>query len=265
MPWLESILVQQFLTFTLVLARVSGLVMTAPVYGSQTVPLRIRALLAVALALLLLPTSGGATLAYPGTTLNYVVFLAGELVVGLCLGLGITILFSGVQVAGQTIGQLSGMALADVFDPGFDNNSPVFSQLLFYLALAVFMLINGHRILMATLLDTFQAIPPGQGGVANSVFEALIAILGQSFVVGLRASAPVMTALLLATLIMGLLSRTLPQLNILSFGFGLNALLVQAALLFSLGGAAWALTDQVDAVLEQLQAALIADHHLLYR
>jgi flagellar biosynthetic protein FliR len=265
MSFLHAYLLNQFLVFTLVLARISGLVMTAPIYGSQSVPMRIRALLAVTISLLLLPTAATrAAFDYPGTTLNYMVFLGGEIAVGLCLGLGITILFTGIQVAGQIIGQLSGMSLADVFDPAMGNSSPVFSQLMFYVALAVFMLINGHRVVMKTLLDTFVAIPAGRGGVADSVFDALVTILAQAFVVGIRAAAPVMTALLLATLIMGLLSRTLPQLNILSFGFGLNALLVQGALLFSLGGIVWAFGGAVDPVLELLQEALLKDHQLLH-
>ena len=264
MSLLQSYLLHHFMIFTLVLARVSGLVMTAPVYGSASVPMRIRALLAVAISLILLPTTLGASFPDPGNLMNYAIFLGGEIAVGLCLGLGITILFGGIQVAGKVMGQLSGMSLADVFDPAFNNTSPVFSQLLYYLALAVFMLINGHRLVMAALLDTFVAIPPGQGGVAANVFDALVTVLTQSFIVGLRAAAPAMTALLLATLIMGLLSRTLPQLNILSFGFGLNALLLQAALLFSLGGVAWAFGDAVEPTLQLLQDALIEDHRLLH-
>lgn len=264
MSLLETYLVNQFLIFTLVLARVSGLVMTAPIYGSQSVPMQIRGLLAVAIALLLFPSTTGTAIEYPDALPSYALLFGGELVVGLCIGLGITILFGGIQVAGQVIGQLSGMTLADVFDPGFDGNSPIFAQLMFYLSLAVFMLLNGHRLVMAALLDTFVAIPPGQGGAAQSVLDALVTILSQSFLVGLQAAAPAMTALLLATLIMGLLSRTLPQLNILSFGFGLNALLVQAALLFSLGGVAWAFSEQVEPVLELLHDALVEDHRLLH-
>ena len=79
MDWLCEFNVEKFLLFTLVLARVGGLTMTAPIYGTKDVPMQVRALLAVALALLITPTQWGVAIEYPGTTLNYLVFIAGEL------------------------------------------------------------------------------------------------------------------------------------------------------------------------------------------
>ena len=254
--FLETYLLSQFLIFTLVLTRVSGLVMTAPIYGTQDVPVRVRALLAVALALLITPMYAGTRVEDPGTLPNYLVYLGGEALVGLLLGLGVMILFSGVQVAGQIISQLSGMALADVFSPGFDANVPLFSQLLYFVTMAVFVLTNGHRLVMAALLDTFHSIPPGAGGLSGSVVETLTTIVTQSFVLGIRAGAPVMTALLLSTLVLGLISRTLPQLNIIAVGFGLNSLVTLGGLFLALGTIAWVFQEQVEPMLELLTGSL---------
>ena len=256
---LETFLVGQFVTFTLVLSRVSGLMLTAPIFGSSAAPLQVRAFLAVAVSLLVLPAQLGSGPEYPGTTPNYLIYLAGEVLVGVTIGLGLLLLLGGIQVAGQIIGQLSGMALADVFNPTFDSESPVFGQLLYFVVLAVFVLMGGHRQLMAALLDTFAVIPPGSGFMAGSVLDTLIAALTQSFVVGIRAAAPVMTALLLATFVLGLISRTLPQLNILAVGFGLNGFITLGALLLSLGGAAWAFHDQFEPLMELLHQALLDD------
>lgn len=231
--------------------------MTAPFFGSQSVPVRIRALFAVGISLIIVPTYWSTPLEYPGSVLGLFVLIAGEALVGLALGLGVLILFTGVQVAGQIIGQLSGMSLADVFNPAFDSNSPIFSQILFYVTMAVFLLIGGHRMILSGLLDTFEVLPPGLGTVSESITYALVTILHQSFVVGIRAVAPVMASLLLATLVMGLVSRTLPQLNILTLGFGLNALILQSALLFSLGGVAWTMQDQIEPILGDLQQAML--------
>ncbi len=249
---LEALLLSHLLLFTLVLARISALVMTAPIFGSQTVPVRVRAFLAVAISLVITPSLWGRSLARPTSTIDYGLLIGSELLVGLALGLGVLILFSGVQVAGQFLGQMSGMALADVFDPSFDSNASIFSTVLFYVTMAVFVLIGGHRLVLGTLLDTFAALPPGDATLGQSVSEALVALTQQSFSVGIRATAPVITALLLATLVMGLISRTLPQLNILSFGFGLNSLILLATLLFSLSGVAWAFQHQVEPALDLL-------------
>ena len=120
----------KLLVFTLVLTRVSGLVMTAPVFSSTNVPIHVRAILAAAISVLIMPSQWNATLADPGTTLQYAVYIGSELVVGLTLGLGIVILFSGIQLAGQVIGQLGGLMLADLFDPSSGESSPLVSHLL---------------------------------------------------------------------------------------------------------------------------------------
>jgi len=256
---LTALLVHHFLVFTLVLARVSGLVMTAPIFASQSAPMQVRALLSVAIALLVTPSYLGLPIDAPQTLVDYLIYATSELLIGLLLGLGIQILFAGVQVAGQIISQLSGMSLADVFNPALETEVPLVAQVLSYVTMAVFVLIDGHRVVMAALLDTFHVIPPGQGMIGDSVLATLITIVGQSFSVGVRAAAPAMTALLLATLVLGLVSRTLPQLNVLLVGFSLNAILTQGILLLSLGGVAWVFQDYVTPTLQSIEQALIQD------
>ncbi|MHC4178744.1 MAG: flagellar biosynthetic protein FliR [Planctomycetota bacterium] len=258
MDWLSQLDVEKFLLFTLVLSRVSGLTMTAPIYGTNEVPMQVRALLAVTLALLITPTQWDVAVEYPGSTINYLVFIGAELLIGLCLGLGIVILFSGIQLAGQLIGRIGGLMLADVFDPSSETSVPIFSRLLFLVTMAVFVCIGGHRMVMAGLLDTFETIPPGSGALPSSIAETFVVLLAQSFSLAIRAAVPVVTALLLSTLVMGLISRTLPQLNILMVGFGLNSMLTFAVFSLTLGTAAWAFQEQVEPALEILLEALHA-------
>ena len=114
---------------------------------------------------------------------------------GLVLGLGVTILLSAAQVAGQLIAQLSGLSLAEVFDPDFDASLPVFSRFLHLVTVAVYLVIGGHRWLMAGLLDTFAAVPLGKGRPTGSAAEALLALLTESFSLGIRAAAPAIVAI----------------------------------------------------------------------
>jgi flagellar biosynthesis protein FliR len=239
-----------------VFSRIGGLMMTAPIYGSAEVPMRVRGLLAFGLALLITPLQTLKLAAQPETLVDFGLLVAGEILVGLTVGVGITILFSGVQVAGQVIGQMSGLQLADVYNPGLDANISVFSQLLFYVALGTFVLIDGHRRVMAALLDTFAWLPPGGGGMPQSITDTLCTLVVQSFVLGVQAAAPAMAALLLATLVLGLVSRTMPQLNVMTLGFGFNALITLGALCLSMGSVAWAFQDQVEPVLTSLLEAL---------
>jgi len=259
MSWPTEIYTHQFLTFTLVLVRVSALVVIAPIFGTSEVPVRVRGLLAFTLALLIVPLELEKDTPTPTTLVSYVVLVGSESLVGLTLGLGILVLFSGMQVAGQVISQMSGLQLADVFSPGFDTNVPIFSHLLYYVAMAVFVVIGGHRLVMEALLDTFVWLPAGEGGFSRSMVEAMTSLLTQSFILGVRAAAPAMVALLLSTLILGLIGRTLPQLNVMALGFGFNTIATLIAMSISLGAAAWIFQEQIQPVLDTVCHALLPD------
>jgi flagellar biosynthesis protein FliR len=255
MSWLNQIDAGKILLFTLILSRVSGLMMAAPMYGALEVPVQVRALLAFALSLLILPTQWHLTVHDPGAVLVYLVLVGTELVVGLWLGLGMQILFAGIQMSGQLISRVSGETLSEVFDPNMAENLPMLSQMLYMLSLAVFLGMGGHRLLMAGLLDTFQTVPPGSAGLPDTVRETFDLLVTQSFTLAIQAAAPVLTAILIATLVIGLIGRTLPQLNVMVLGFGLNAMVMYAVLMVSLGGAVWVFQDQVEPMLETLLRA----------
>jgi flagellar biosynthetic protein FliR len=256
MPWLETISVTWVLLFTFVLARVSGLVMTVPVFTGSEVPMQVRGLLSVAMALVLTPTQWGVHWPAPTGVIDYAILMAGELLIGLVLGLGIVILLSGMQVAGQVIAQMSGMALAEVLAPGSDDQVPLFSGMLNMTALAVFVVIGGHRALIDGLLHTFVTLPIGQGGGGASMAQAALNLLSGSFFLAMRAAAPGMIALLLATLVLGLVGRTLPQLNILVLGFGINSLVVLSTLSVSIGAVAILVSDYFEPALKSLLDAV---------
>jgi flagellar biosynthetic protein FliR len=120
----------------------------------------------------------------------------------------------------------------------------------------MFVLLDGHRLTMAALLDSFTELPPGQASLGTDYLDALMILLKESFVLGIRAAAPAMTALLLATLVLGLIGRTMPQINILAVGFGVNSLLSLGCLFTSIGVVAWAFPQQTSAAIDVLRNAL---------
>jgi len=256
MDWLNFLPLEKFVVFTLVLCRVSGLVMTAPLYGSKSVPFQVRSLVALALAVLVMPVAWKHQVPWPGSTLSYVVLVASEVLVGACLGIGIEILFSGLYLAGQLIGRSSGELLAEAYDAASDENMPLHSQFLWLLATTVFFALGGHRAVTVGVLDTLEAIPPGSASIPTDLGDVFLALLTQSFSLGIRAAAPVVAALLMATLVVGLIGRTVPQLNIMALGFGLNSMLTYAVLAISLGAAVWVFQSEVQATLEAVLGVL---------
>ncbi len=256
MSLLETLLFNQFAVFTLVLARVGALIMTAPIFGSAAIPMRAKGLLVVSISLLVTPLLAASPPADMTHLLVYAKYMASEGLIGLLLGFGITLLLSGIQLTGQIISQLGGTALADVFDPTLNTNLSVYSQLFYFLTLAMFVLLDGHRLVMDALLDTYTWMPPGKGSLGTTYVDALTTLLSQSFLLGIRAAAPTMTALLLATLVLGLIGRTMPQINILAVGFGVNSLLTLGCLFTTIGAIVWAFPLQAASALDTLREAL---------
>jgi len=187
-------------TFTFVLARLGGLVLTTPLFSSGALPWKLRLFLTLALALVVTPIE----LSAPAVTLTnlpaYAVALSGELLIGTLLGAGVMVLLAGAQLAGQIISQMSGLSVADALNPVFAEEAPVLANLLQMTALAVFVAVGGHRLLVGALLDTYTAIPLGRAELPSSIGKLVPALMTESFSLAVRGAAPAIVALLLATI-----------------------------------------------------------------
>jgi flagellar biosynthetic protein FliR len=252
MDWYNLVDTSRVIVFTLVLTRVSGIVIMSPVFGGSDIPMQVRALLAFALTLLIMPSQWNVDIGDPRTIPAYAILLAAELGIGLSLGLGINIFFTGVSLAGEAIGSLGGLNMAQVFDPASGEQAPLLSPMLHSLALAVFAAIGGLRMLIAALLDTFETLPIGECNMNVTIAYSLVTILSTSFGLAFRMAAPVIVSVLVAMLVMGLLSKTLPQLNLMSVGFGINSMIMYLVLIFSLGGGIWCFQENVTVAFEAL-------------
>ncbi|MEQ8847892.1 flagellar biosynthetic protein FliR [Botrimarina sp.] len=256
---LEAELTELGVVFALVFARVGAAVTTAPILSDPAMPLRVRALFAVTLAALVTPTVIAGEPEQPryiDNLLELGVACGGELLIGLALGLGLMVILSGVQLTGQIVGQMSGMALTEGANPLFGDTASIFGEVYYLVASAVFLAAGGMQVVLGGLMDTFVVAPPGGGAPLAGLMESFACLVSVGFEVGVRASAPLLLALLLATIVLGLVSRTLPQINTIVVGFGLNAMLTLAVMTASIGAAAWAfqapLAGWVDEVIVSL-------------
>jgi flagellar biosynthetic protein FliR len=238
--------------------RVAGLVAAAPLFGSLGVPWRVRAFFALLLTLLIAPLQLERALPEPSSMLDFAAYAAVELAIGLLLGLGVSIYLQALQLAGHVVSQAAGLSMAEVFAPGVDTHVPVLSQLLHWLALVTFLMLSGHRLVMEGFLQSFAALPLGQGTMPPDIPHLLTTMLSQSFQLGVRIAAPALVAVLLATMVLGLISRALPQLNVMAMGLSLNVLVGLTVLALSLGTAAWAFEDQLGTVMGELWSGLTA-------
>ncbi len=147
----------------------------------------------------------------------------------------VLLLVNGLQMGAQVIASLASMDIAEIADPTSQESSTVIAQVFTWLALAIFLMIGGHRALLRCCVDTFQVYPAG--GVLAEEYWLLHAneMIHHAAGIGIRAAAPAAIALILANLTTALLGRTLPQLNIMAIGFNINVLVMLWVLMASIG------------------------------
>ena len=146
----------EFITFTLVLVRVSLILFLAPVFGSDIIPAQVRVAPALVSALLLTKVVEIDPAAYPAEVWAYAPLVLRELTIGLVLSLMIRLILEGAQFAGQFIGYQMGFSLANVIDPQTGSQNSVVAQLSYTTALLVFLTTNGHHMIISGLVDSFQ-------------------------------------------------------------------------------------------------------------
>ena len=212
------------------LAIAATVVMTPLVHSWQTTPLKV-----------------------PGTLLELIPVLVYELSAGLAMGLAVTVLMGGLEVAGNMLSQLSGLSMADVFDPSSGTSVPLYGRLMRLVATAVVVASGGYRLMFDALMDSFTWMPPGGATAPGEVALSLVEVLGMSFTLGVRAASPVVLALLLGTLIIALIGRALPQLNVLAVGFNLNVTIVLLVMTFAMGAMVFMYQDHVHLALREIQ------------
>jgi flagellar biosynthesis protein FliR len=207
--------------FLLVLARLSGLVASAPIFGHLVVPVRVRAGVVGALALALAPAVAAPPLAdaSPSAVAGLV---AVEVVIGVLLGLVAQLVFAGVELGGQLAGIQLGFGMAGVIDPGSHAGSTVVAQWQQLAALLVFLVLDVHHVLVRAVVESFRVAPVGRAVLAGGVLEGVVAEAAGLFDVGVRIAAPVLVVLLLVNGALGVLARTIPQLNVFAVGFPVN-------------------------------------------
>ncbi len=189
----------------------------------------------------------------PTSVVDLVRQMAGELLIGLGLGLGVLIWMSAMQFAGYLVDQQTGVSLGEVFNPELDANSSISGELLYWLGTAVFLLAGGLGLAMRTLVDSYAQLPLGYALVPDATYDVLIKLAGQSFVLVLQIAAPVLTTTAIVGLAMGLMSHTVPQLNVLIIGFPVRTLTGMLVLMVALARMTEAFGAALPGVLERIR------------
>lgn len=255
MPWALTEILLALPVYALVLMRVAGLVMTAPIYASSAIPVRIRGALVLTVSAMIFPLVRGQA---PSDLTLSSALVAGvsELAVGAVIGLSLSILLMGGEVAGLIVGRQASVSLAEVFDPARNVQTSIVGQIYTIVLTVLFLLAGGHRATMAALLDTYQVVPLLAFQHNESIILLLVEMLASAFMLGIRLAGPVLIALFLLGVSMGFVSRTMPQFNVLSVGFTLRVLVGLAVAALSIMACESLMLDAIHDGVEMTRAAL---------
>jgi flagellar biosynthetic protein FliR len=200
------------------LVRVLALISAAPVLSHRALPVRAKVALGIAIALVIAPTVQAPPLQQD---LDAVFFetLVRNALIGATLGFAIRILFAGVELAGQMIGLQVGLSYGGFFNPeATDTDNPV-ANFISLLVLLLFIAIDGHLMVIYGLRQSFEVFPIAGDGVHALAFDALAGLGGQVFSIALSISLPILAVMLLINVVLGVMARVSPQLNLFAVGF----------------------------------------------
>jgi flagellar biosynthetic protein FliR len=215
------------------LTRILGLVAAAPLFGNASVPASVKVSLGVLLALIVTPTVPALPAADPMSMAGLLI-LVQEALIGLAMGFTVRIMFAAVEMAGEISSLTMGLGFATFFDPTTQGRSSAISQFLSLVATMAFLAVNAHLVLLSALVESFYALPVAADPVYGGGFKQMADWGGKIFSAGVQLSLPMVAALLITNVALGILTRAAPQLNLFGIGFpitlGVGLLVVSMSL-----------------------------------
>lgn len=252
---LQAILTRELAVNVWPFFRIAGVLMVAPVFGARLVPVRIRLALSVAVTFVLspvLPITQSFEL-----TLGAGVIVLQEVLVGIAMGFVLQMIFDALIIAGQTIAMGMGLGLATMIDPQRGIAVPVVSQFFVIVGMLIFLALGGHLATLRLISDSFTLLPLGQMLSSDGVWM-LVSWGGQMLAGAVRIALPAATALLVANIAFGVMSRAAPTLNLFAVGLPAGLLIGFVILLMNVGHLSSLIEQFLQATLQMLTAMLAA-------
>lgn len=225
--------INSFINYLFITARVSGILFTAPVFGSFSVDVRLRLFFSFILGYILYSIRGDVTLEYIDTVLLFIILIK-ELLIGIAMGVLGQFIFAGVQLGGQIIGFQMGFAVVDVIDPQSNIQASIIAQFQNVLMILIFLSIGGHLLIIRAIAHSFDVVNLGSFAFPDASYLFIVKLFANIFVIAIKLVAPVFVTLIITHVVMGLIGRLVPQINLLIVGFPLQIAIGLTMLLFSM-------------------------------
>ncbi|RKY89480.1 flagellar type III secretion system protein FliR [candidate division KSB1 bacterium] len=212
----------QFIVFFLGFVRIATILCTVPVFGFNAVPNAVKAGLAFLVSLVMYPIIDAGNFRIPIQLWPFIFLVLKEVTVGLIIGLSTAFLFVGIQMAGQLVGLDMGFGIVNVLDPLTGEQVSIMGQFQYVLALIIFLLMDGHHFFLQAIKASYDVIPVGGVVFSKMISGKIVEMSGKIFIIALKIGGPALAALFLTDFVMGIVARTVPQMNIFIVGFPLK-------------------------------------------
>lgn len=219
---IQLIPVEQFQAFTVCTARIAGFSAAIPVLFSGQSPMRLKAAMVITLSLLFFPLLQPYVVDVDYRPPAFLILIVNEVLLGMMIGLIARLIFTSVEFGGTVIGYQMGFAAANIFDPQNQRQTALISQFQNVFAIMLFLALDIHHYFLRTAVYSYEILPPGKLNLSGQAVPFLMELSSRMFVLGVQFSVPVLAILLLSGLILGILARSFPQLNVFLLSFPLN-------------------------------------------
>jgi flagellar biosynthetic protein FliR len=209
--------------FILVLLRVSAIIVTIPVISDTSVPVQIKAALSILITLIIFPL----VLQSIPQPANYQVLIlmyrmAGEVMIGVIIGFAARLVFAGIQMAGDMIGFQMGLSVANIIDPMTSQQVSIIAELQYLMAMLVFLAVDAHHIFFSAIIQSYSILNPLTFHFSGQLMQSIFEFSQEMFVIAVKLGAPLMAVMLFTNVGLGIIARTVPQMNIFIVGFPLQ-------------------------------------------
>ncbi|HOV26875.1 MAG TPA: flagellar biosynthetic protein FliR [Pseudobacteroides sp.] len=218
MPIPEGILLNGIEMFILVFFRMTGLFVIAPIFGRRNIPVYIKVGFALISSLLLMNAVKMGPLEYDQNLYAYTLIIFKEFIVGIILGYIATVVFDAILMAGQMIDMQIGFGMVNVLDPISNIQIPITANFYYMISMMVLLASNGHHIIMRALFESYKFIPAGKTAFNSVLMSDVISIFSKMFLIGFKIAAPVIAAVLVTDVALGIISKSIPQINVFIVG-----------------------------------------------
>lgn len=207
--------------FLLILVRISGFIVAAPIFSLRNIPMRVKTLLAIAIAIVVFNAVPYEEIEY-STTIDYATIVIMEMVAGLIMGFMANVSYYILSFAGQIIDQEMGFSMVNQYDPITSTQVTVTGNLYTYAVMLMVVITNMHHYLIRAIVDTFQVLPVGSISLDFSIYELMKRFVVDYFVIGFRIVLPIFAGMLVVNTILAILARVAPQMNMFVIGLQLK-------------------------------------------